>query len=197
MVSSPERDGLMLRTWSLLHRVRDVLMRCEEERFSPYGITPEQYGVLVTLKYVGESARPVDIARWLGRSPNSVSMIVDRMVKAGLVRRIRSRKDRREVYVTMTSKAEGSLKPATVAGLEFIQKVMSPLLDEDLSALIQLLEIVRHGGAQCLGEEVTIDELRGNDITGQRDLMKRLKQYAGSTTSRAKHQGDKKEKTRR
>jgi DNA-binding MarR family transcriptional regulator len=194
MVTNVERDGLVLRSWSLLHRVRDVLMRCEEEAFGQYGITSEQYGVLVTLKYIGDSARPSDVARWIARSPNSVSMIVDRMVKAGLVRRVRSRKDRREVTVVMTSKAENALKPAIVAGLELIQKVMSPLLDEDLSTLVQLLEIVRHGGAQCLGEKVTIDELRGNDITGQRDLMKRLKQYSLPPTPRAKGQGVKKGK---
>lgn len=197
MLTNIERDGLVLRSWSLLHRVRDVLMRCEDERFGQYGITSEQFGVLVTLKYIGESARPTDIARWLGRSPNSVSMIVDRMVKAGLVRRVRSRKDRREVSVIMTSKAESALRPATLAGLEFIQNVMSPLLDEDLSTLVQLLEIIRHGGVQCMSEEVTIDELRGNDITGQRDLMKRLKQYALSSTSRAKRQGGKKGRTTR
>jgi DNA-binding MarR family transcriptional regulator len=89
MVTNLEREILVLRSWSLLHRVRDVLMRCEDERFGPYGITSEQYGVLVTLKYMGGSGRPIDIARWLGRAPNSVSMLIDRMVKAGLVRMTR------------------------------------------------------------------------------------------------------------
>jgi DNA-binding MarR family transcriptional regulator len=195
MIANVDRGGLVLRSWSLLHRVRDVLMRCEEESFSQYGITPEQYGILVALKYLDESARPTDIARWVGRSPNSVSMIIDRMVKAGLVKRARSRKDRREISVVMTSKGESALKPATQTGLEFIQKVMSPLLDEDLSTLVQLLEIIRHGVVQCMSEEVTIDELRGNDITGQRDLMKRLKQYVSASTPRASRQGVKKGKT--
>lgn len=197
MATNLERDGSVLRVWSLLHRVRDVLMRCEDERFSPYGITSEQYGVLATLMYIGESARPTDIARWLGRSPNSVSMILDRMAKAGLVRRVRSRKDRREISVAMTSKAESAFGPATKAGLEFIQKVMSPLMDDDLSAMVQLLEVVRHGGAQCLGQEATIDELRGNDITGQRDLMKRLKQYASRRSAQNRGRGGRKGKTTR
>jgi DNA-binding MarR family transcriptional regulator len=197
MVASLERESLVLKSWSLLHRVRDVFMRCEDERFGPYGVTSEQYGVLVTLKYIGESARPTDIARWLGRSPNSISMMVDRMVKAGLVRRIRSKKDRREVRVIMTSKAESALRPATEAGLEFIQEVMSPLLDEELATLVQLLEIIRHRGVRSLNEEVTIDELRGHDITCQRDLMKRLKQYTLPSTPQAKRQGGRKEKTKR
>jgi len=43
MVTNVERESLVLRSWSLLHRVRDVLMRCEDERFGPYRITSEQY----------------------------------------------------------------------------------------------------------------------------------------------------------
>jgi len=194
MVTNLEREGLVLRSWSLLHRVRDVLMRCEDERFGPYGITSEQYGVLVTLKYIGKSGRPVDIARWLGRAPNSISMLIDRMVKAGLVRRTRDRKDRRAVNVTITSKAEDALGPATRDGLEFIQNVMSPLLDEELSTLVQLLEIIRHRGVEYMNQEVTIDELRGHDITSQRDLMKQLKQYIASTPQ-AKPRAGKKRKT--
>jgi DNA-binding MarR family transcriptional regulator len=195
MVTSLERDSLVLRSWSLLHRVRDVLMRCEDERYGPYGITSEQYGVLVTLKYIGDSGRPKDIARWLGRAPNSISMLIDRMVKAGLVRRTRDRKDRRAVNVSLTSKAENALGPATLASLEFIQNLMSPLLDEELSTLVQLLEIIRHRGVQCMDQEVTIDELRGHDITSQRDLMKRLKQYTRLSTLQAKRQSGKKGKS--
>jgi DNA-binding MarR family transcriptional regulator len=196
MVANVERDSLVLRSWSLLHRVRDVFMRCEDERFNPYGITSEQYGVLVTVKYMGGYGRPVDIARWMGRAPNSISMLIDRMVKAGLVRRTRDRKDRRAVNVSMTSKAESALGPATRDGLEFIHSVMSPLLDEELSTLVHLLEIVRHTAVQCMNQEVTIDELRGHDITGQRDLMKRLKQYTRSSASQAKRQRGRKAKTK-
>ena len=116
MTAKSKRATLILKSWSLLHRVRDVLMRCEDERFGEYGLTSEQFGVLVTMKYIGESARPTDIARWLSRSPNSVSMIIDRMVKAGLVKRTRGKKDRREVRITATSKGENALKPATQAG---------------------------------------------------------------------------------
>ncbi len=195
MAINIERDGLVLRSWSLLHRVHDVFMRCEDERFNPYGITSEQYGVLVTVKYMGGSGRPVDIARWMGRAPNSISMLIDRMVKAGLVKRARDRKDRRAVNVTMTNKAESALGPATRDGLEFINNVMSPLLDEELRTLVHLLEIVRHSAAQCMNQEVTIDELRGHDITGQRDLMKRLKQYVRSSTPQSSRQSVKKGKT--
>jgi DNA-binding MarR family transcriptional regulator len=170
-------------------------MRCEDERFGQYGITSEQYGVLVTLKYMGRSGRPVDIAQGLGRAPNSISMLIDRMVKAGLVKRTRDRKDRRAVNVTLTNKAGIALGPATRDGLEFIQNVTSPLLDEELSSLVQLLEIMRHRAVQCMNRDLTIDELRGHDIIGQRDLMKRLEQYTRSSAPPAKRQTGRKRKT--
>ena len=120
MAANAERESLVLTSWFLLHRVRDVLMRCEDERFGPHGITSEQYGVLVTLKYMGGSGRSVDIARWLGRAPNSISMLIDRMIKAGLVKRTRDRKDGGAVNVTLTSKAESAMGLETRGGLEFI-----------------------------------------------------------------------------
>jgi len=170
-------------------------MKCEDERFGEYGLTSEQYGVLVTIEYLGESARPTDIARWSARSPNSISMIIDRMVKAGLVRRVRDRSDRRVVRVFITGKGENALKPATTVGLEFVQKLMLPLSDEDLSTFVKLLEIVRHAAFNCLNQEVTMEEMRGNDITYQADLMERLTQYTLPSTPKAKHQGGKKRKT--
>jgi DNA-binding MarR family transcriptional regulator len=170
-------------------------MRCEDERFGPYGITSEQYGVLVTLKYMSGSGRPVDIARWLGRAPNSISMLIDRMIKAGLVRRTRDGKDRRAVGVALTNKAEIALGAATREGLKFTQNVMLPLLDEELSSLVQLLEIMGHRAVQCMNQGVTIDELREHDISGQRDLMKRLKQYIRSSARPAKRQTGRKRKT--
>ncbi len=46
-----------------------------------------------------------------------------------------------------------------------------------------------------MNQEVTMDELRGHDVTSQRDLMERLKQHIRSSTPKAKRQSGKKRKT--
>jgi MarR family 2-MHQ and catechol resistance regulon transcriptional repressor len=197
MAIDSERDKLVLRSWSLIHRVRDVLMRCEDERYGKYGLTSEQYGVLVTIKYIGESARITDIARWSARSSNSVSMIVDRMVKAGLVKRARDRRDRRVVFVSLTSKAQQSLGPATADGLEFIQKVASPLSDKDVSTLVRLLDTVRQQALTCVNQKLAPEEMGKDEITSQTDLMKRLRQFVAASASEVKHRGGAKKRTPR
>jgi DNA-binding MarR family transcriptional regulator len=193
-MSNSESEKLALRAWFLTHRTRDVLRNCEDQIFGEYGLTTEQYAVLAIIKYLDAPVRITDVARWSGRSTNSVSMIIDRMVKAGLVTRKRDRKDRRTVFVTITSKAENALEPATRAGLEFIQEILLPLSDDDKRTFVSLHEIVKYKALQYLNPGLDIEEMKRNEITNQPDLMKRLAQYISPTNPAAKRRGGKKKK---
>ena len=196
MTVNYESGRLVLKSWLLLHRVRDALRICEDQIYSEYELTTEQFAVLSVIKYLGDSVRVSDLALGLERSINSVSMIVDRMVKVGLVRRVRDKKDRRVVRVFITSKGENALKPATPAGWKFIQKILSPLSDEDRRTLVSLLETVKYQALAYINPGMDREEMKRNDITNQSDLMERLVQYALPSTPQAKRQGGKKRKTR-
>lgn len=167
-----ESGNTVLRLWLLLHRVRDALVACEDSVFKEYGLTTEQYGLLASVKSYGGSSRPIDLALLLERSPNSVSMLVDRMVKAGLVRRARDRKDRRTVNVFLTSKGENALGPAMPAGWEFIQKILSRLSYEDKHALADLLETMKCEFLAYLKPEVDRAVISKNSVTNRPDLYK-------------------------
>ena len=84
MAMNSKSGNRVLTLWLLLHRTADVLARCEDSVFGEYGLTTEQFTVLAAVKGSGSPLRPVDLASLMERSPNSVSMLVDRMVKAGL-----------------------------------------------------------------------------------------------------------------
>jgi len=121
-------------------------------------------------------------------------MIIDRMVKAGLVRRVRDRKDRRTVFVTITSKAENALKPATRAGLEFIQEILSPLSSEDKGTFVNLHEVVKRRALEYLNPGVDIEEMQRSEVTRQANLVERLVQYISHSNPDAKRQDGKKKK---
>jgi len=192
MTTNSEDGNLILRLWYVSHRTRALLKMCEEQIYSEYNLTMEQYAVLAAIKYIGSTARPTDIARWLGRSTNAVSMIVDRMVKAELLRRVRDRSDRRVVNVSITSKAENALKPATRAGWEFIQKITSPLSDEDKHTFIRQHDTLRYEILKYLNPRVNVEEMARNDDESHANLMERLVQYALPSTPEVKRQGGKK-----
>ena len=195
MAVDSESKNTILRLWLLLHRVRDILALCEDSIFAEYGLTTEQFAVLAAVKSRGGSLRPTDLASILERSPNSMSMLVDRMVKAGLVRRIRDRRDRRTVHVSLTTKGENALKPATPMGWEFIQKILSPISDKDKHTLANLLETVKCELLGYLNPEVDMAEIIKNSVTNQPGLYERMIKNIFPSTPETKRQGGKRGKT--
>jgi len=180
-----EGKNLTVKALLLLHRTRDMVFNLEDRVFSEFGLTTEQYTVLVAIKYFDDPVRPTDIGRWVGHKVNTVSMIVDRMVKAGLVKRIRDLPDRREVRLTITSKGEQAFKPATPAAWSLVEGIMSSLSDEDKRALIKLLEKVRDKALEHLSPDVDTRESLSYEATDLSRLMKRMSKYAeGSDDTR-------------
>jgi DNA-binding MarR family transcriptional regulator len=197
MATNVRPDNLALRVWFITHRTRDALSKCEDRVFAKYALTAEQYSVLATMKSLREPVRITDVAHWLERSTNSVSMIIDRMVKAGLVKRVRDRNDRRAVRLVITAKAEAALKPATLAALGFIEEVTSPLSREDRRTFVKLHEMVKHKASQYLSPGMGAEEMKDSDITSQPELMNRLCEYLGIPAEKAKSASGGKRKVKR
>ena len=194
MTVNSESELTVLRLWLLLPRVGDALALCQDLVFGKYGISTEQFRVLACIKSRGP-LRPIDLASLLERGPNSMSMLVDRMVKAGLVRRTRDRKDRRTVFVSMTNKAKEAIEPAVPAGWEFIHKVLSPLSYDDQRALAGMLETIKCELAGYLNPEMDMAEIIKNSFTKDPDLYKRLVKNVLPPGYEAKRKGREKRKT--
>jgi len=190
-------EVLALRLWRQLYQTYTLLKQQEDVIFEEHGLTTEQYAVLVSISYIGEPARVTDIARLLERSTNSISMIVDRMVKAGLVRRARDKRDRRVVYVSKTSKAESRLTPATVASFESVGKILSPISDKDRLTLLNLLGEVKYETLKYLRPGVDIEEIKRQELRQAANVGKWLGEYGGRSAPQVKRQGGEKGKTRK
>jgi len=184
----------VLRLWLLLPRVGDALNLCQDLVFSKYGITTEQWRVLACIKSRGP-LRPVEIASLLERAPNSMSMLVDRMVKAGLVKRTRDRKDRRAVFVSMTDKGKEAVEPAVPAGWEFINRLLSPLSHDDQLALADMLETIKCELTSYLNPEMDMAQIIKNSFTRDPGLYKRMLKNALPPGYQAKRKGEGKRKT--
>ena len=127
-----------------LFTTTDAVKRRIGEKLEIEGITHQQYNVLRILRGSGETGLPtLEIGdRMLERTPG-VTRLVDRLVKKGLVRRARSKSDRRVVICKLTAKGTqlvGSLdKPVETANNE----ALDALDDAEKKTLISLLDKVR------------------------------------------------------
>ncbi len=182
-------ENLNKGAWVLLRQVPNLVSRCEDQVFGKHGLTTERHAVLMAIRQIDSPVRPTDVARWLDLSVNSVSMIIDRMVKAGLVKRTRDRKDRRTVFLTATEKAEKAYVKASAAGWELIQEVLNPLSDKDKRTLIKLLETLRDKTYDYLGSGEIAEEVRRADMDSMAGLMKRAAKQQSRSTPEAKRRG--------
>jgi len=190
-------ENLNKGAWVLLRQVPNLVSRCEDQVFSKHGLTTERHAVLMAIRHIDGPVRPTDVARWLDLSVNSVSMIIDRMVRAGLVKRTRDRKDRRTVFLTATDKAEKAYALASVAGWELIQEILTPLSDKDKRNLIKLLETLRDKTYDYLDSGEAAEIVRGSAMENIAQLTKQAAKYESLSNPEAKRRSSRRKKTTR
>jgi DNA-binding MarR family transcriptional regulator len=186
MTTNRELEDLSVALWRMAYQTYTRFKNGMDQVLAEQGLTMEQYLVLVTIKYSDAPVRITHVARWLERSTNSVTMIVDRMVKAGLLRRVRDRKDRRAVNVSLTSKAEKALEPANPAAWEFMQQGMSPLSSNDKNAFASLLKMINRQLLAYLNPGADVEGMIKNDSRQQEYLMKQWRKQPWLAAPKAK-----------
>jgi len=198
MTANPQSEIPSARLWRMIYQAQTRIDNALDQLLRERELTSEQCWVLMILRYTNTPPRIVDIADYLERSPNSVSNLVDRMVKAGLVRRTRDRKDRRIVKVFMTSKAENALEPAARAVWKLEELCMSPLSYEDRTTFAGLLNAINYKLLGYLNPGADIEGMFKTDSKRHDQLLKEWRKHAepGSTESKNKV-GKKRETVRR
>jgi MarR family 2-MHQ and catechol resistance regulon transcriptional repressor len=195
MMANVRPSVAVLKSWRQIYQTDNLLRQCQDQICGEYGLTVEQFGVLVVVSYLGGSANITDIARWLIRRTNSVSMEADRMVKAGLVKRTRDRVDRRVVKVTVTSKGNAAVKQAYVAILEFVRKIFQPLSYEDENTLSGLLGTVKYEILKYSNPGLDIKEVKKIESKQIESIMRWLSGEQIAPAPKAKGQAGGKKKT--
>jgi len=127
--------------WELLQRTDSLLFKWVDVKFlNENGISYQQFLVLLMMRRIGNAATGTQIANMLERNPNTLSMIFDRMMNAGLVERARDMKDRRQVRIVMTQKGKNILKKTSESGWKIIEQLAETFTEEELQTFVSLIE---------------------------------------------------------
>jgi DNA-binding MarR family transcriptional regulator len=91
-------------------------LRFSEEASRQAGLEPQHHQLMLAVKGAPENIEPTIgyLAECLQIQHHSAVELVDRLVKRGLIQRIRGEEDRREVHVKLTAKGERLLKDLTL-----------------------------------------------------------------------------------
>jgi MarR family 2-MHQ and catechol resistance regulon transcriptional repressor len=192
MNTNVESEITIVKLWRQLYQTYALLKQCEDQVIEEHGLTTEQFAVLGALDYFVVPMNITAIAQWLERNTNSITMLVDRMVKAGLVKRTRDRVDRRLVKVTATSKGKNALKPATQASFAVIRNILLQLSGEHRSNFLGLLGETKYEILKYLNPGVDIEEVKKQESKQAAKIKGWLNEYGSSSIPQAKRRTAKK-----
>ena len=94
------------RLWQYLDLTRHMIFRLQGKELAQVSISPEQALVLIILHNAGGSTSIKTIVEATQRRHHAISPVITRMAKQGLVRKTRTRHDKRAYRVSLTDKGD-------------------------------------------------------------------------------------------
>ena len=150
----------LMKTWLLIHQSHNLMTRSENAIFAGMGLTTRKHSVLLAIKNLKSPVTVTDVARWLDRNANGISMLVDRMVDDGLISRVRDMPDHRAVRLVITPQGEKCFEDANRLTRQFFRDIFSDISEEDLLKMSGLLEKVRGRALDFLAPERSKEPLQ-------------------------------------
>jgi DNA-binding MarR family transcriptional regulator len=144
------------RLWLLLTQTRAAIFKLRHKKVGQY-LHPNQAAALVSVWAMDGRVTPAALARRLFLEPHTVSELIIRMEKKGLVTKRRDKENATVVRISITDKGREVCQQ--VMGQELIQTVMSKLSDEQRAQLNTSLEILFNEAIKELGQEGEIPSL--------------------------------------
>jgi MarR family transcriptional regulator, organic hydroperoxide resistance regulator len=146
--------------WFLLTHTRYAIFRAREKELQRYGVSPEQVSLLFVVQALGNKATPATLSRHLIRQPHTVSALVDRMARRGLVKKVKDLDRKNLVRVVMTDKGQKTYDISTKRGP--IHRIINTLSEDEKKVFRDMLERLLIKARKEIG--LDRDELPSSDF---------------------------------
>lgn len=136
-----------------VNRLSALFGQSHAEVFARFGIDRGEFDVLATLRRSGAPYRlsPTQLFRSVMMSSGGMTSRIDRLERAGLVRRIPDERDRRSVRVELTEHGLSTVNQAVEAHVANQHRLLASLTEHDrerLAALMRGLLVALEGGPE-------------------------------------------------
>ncbi|WP_415242696.1 MarR family winged helix-turn-helix transcriptional regulator [Zhongshania sp.] len=126
-----------------LRRVTRAIDLHSKHLMKTAGLTAPQMLILQTLRDQGDAIIS-DVANQISLSQATVTSILDRLEKRGLVMRERSRQDKRKVFACLTEAGNDLIRNAPMPLQDYFIRQFSDLQDWEQTQIISALQRVAH-----------------------------------------------------
>jgi len=124
----------------LVKRCGELVMQLAERRFERTAVTFTQWQALIWLSAQDSHLSATQLSEDLGHDMGALTRVVDQLERRGLVRRERSRHDRRavEIAITAAGRRQALAAKRVIVGLN--NALVAPYSDTEIATLIALLQ---------------------------------------------------------
>ena len=129
--------------WRLFTQARNAIHKLRHKELLHYGLTPRKAGILLILLAAKDDVNSYKIAKWLILEHHSVSELINRMEKEGLVNKSQNNDNNgRSITIRLTDKG---VKAAEQAGkVKSFHGVMAIIPDKERKQFISTLKSLRN-----------------------------------------------------
>ena len=149
MVISMDKDKFY-DLWVLLRRSTHVIMRARDQELKKYGVSSVGAAVLDVVSSMDDKATSTAISEKLLREPHSIYLLINRMVKKGLLNKHKDAKQKNIVRVSLTEKGHEVYHHSRE--LVSIRNIMSSLSEEEVQMLLEVLPKMWNNGVEELAK---------------------------------------------
>lgn len=153
--SYPDLDISALESWLTMLRTASDELTAFDEFLAEYGVSQTKFFVLLLLKRHPDGLTPSRLAQGVAVSPPTMTGIVDRLARDGLVERIDIPTDRRSAMINLTDAGKqlmDTLLPPHYARIASLFAVLSEAERQTLQTLMGKLRLAAHDQALHLKE---------------------------------------------
>jgi DNA-binding MarR family transcriptional regulator len=127
--------------WIMLEQAHSAVVAAREKELSEHGVSMMKAEVLSIVDSIGDEATPAEISRWILRRSHSVSGLLDRMERDGLIKRAKDLHRKNLVRVTITEKGYKALNKSR--DRKSIHRSMAAIPEGDRQKFYDQLEKIR------------------------------------------------------
>lgn len=127
--------------WILLHQTRDAILKVRDNELSKHGLTATEFGTLHVIHIIGGEATPAMISKCMLRQHHSVTALLKRMEKKGLITRAKNQKGNSTWLISITEKGKEAFTESYIK--DSLESVMSVLMEEEKLNLEEYLKKLR------------------------------------------------------
>ena len=128
--------------WRLLMDTTTLMSKVRHRELRKHKVSSNTTAVLQCIMSLGNSATPAQIARWLIREPQSISGILTRIEKRGMIIRSTDPHRRNVLRISLTEK--GKQTYYKVSKRESVHRMMSYLSKEERQQFTRLLKKIQN-----------------------------------------------------